>query len=209
MERKTPNPKPQTPNPKPKDAVMKPPSGSSIEMINGLDGSLRLLIPKKGWTSSMIFQSIYTVFFLFMGIYVSRPLLIGSHYVMTFILLFPTLLYWIMALSMLNSLLNSIFETQEITITQTQLIVQKNQILQTKKLAFDLHDIHDVKSVHIRGGRFSALMNIRYMSRIQFSFGAGIVLPGILIGSKTHYFAEECSDAEQDWLIKIIRYRIF
>jgi hypothetical protein len=191
------------------DAVMKPPSGSSIEMINRLDGSLRLLIPKKGWTTAMIFQSIYTVFFLFMGIYVTQPLLIVPHYVMTFILLFPTLLYWFMALSMLNSLLNSIFETQQITITKTQLIVQKNQILQTKKLEFDLSDIHDVKSVHIRGGRFSALMNIRFMWRIQFSFGAGIVLPGILIGSKTHYFAEECSDAEQDWLIKIIRYRIF
>ncbi len=189
------------------DAVMKPPSGSSIEMIKELDGSVRLLIPKRGWTTPFIFQTIFTVFFLAMGVKVSEPFFVVQDSVMGYILLLPILIFWIVGLSMLVALLNSIFETQEITITKTQLVIQKNRILRKKIREFNLSDIHDVKSIHIRGGFFSTFMNFRLMWRIRFSFGAGVLLPGILIGSKTHYFAEECSDAEQDWLIKMIRQR--
>ncbi|MFZ4477158.1 MAG: hypothetical protein ACOYPR_18320, partial [Saprospiraceae bacterium] len=99
-------------------------------------------------------------------------------------------------------------ETQTLTVSKSQLTLEKTRPINEKRLEFNLSDIQEIKMMQMKAGPFSAFSNPRYMWRLQGSFGAGLVMPAIISGSGTEYFFEAANDAEQDWVTKYLNNKV-
>jgi len=109
---------------------------------------------------------------------------------------------------MFAGLINSINESQTLTITRGQLTLEKTRPINGKRFEFNLPDIQEIKMTPMKLGPFSAFSNPGYMRRLQWSFGAGLVMPAIISGSGTQYFFENANEAEQDWVTKYLNSKL-
>ena len=184
-------------------SFMTPPKGSTIEVSKELGDAVKFFIPKKGITISDIPQLFFSIFWLGFICFWTW----GAAQASIFFALF-SIPFWLIGLTMISGIINSINETQTLTVSKTQLILEKTRPINGKKFEFNLPDIQEIKMTHMKAGPFSVFSNPRYMWRLQWSFGAGLVLPAIISGSGTEYFFEAANDAEQDWMTKYLSYKI-
>jgi hypothetical protein len=180
-----------------------PPKGSVIEVTKETGDSIKLFIPKKGVTASDIPQLLFTIFWLGFICFWTWGASQGSIFFAMF-----SIPFWLVGLTMLSGLINSINETQTLTVSKSQLTLEKIRPINGKKFEFKLSDIQEIKMTHMKAGPFSAFSNPRYMWRLQWSFGAGLVMPAIISGSGTEYFFEAANDAEQDWVTKYLSNKV-
>ena len=180
-----------------------PPKGSSIEVTKEMGDIVKLFSPKKGLTASDIPQLLFIVFWLGFICFWTWGASQGSIFFAMF-----SIPFWLIGLTMLTGLINSINETQTLTINKSQLTLEKSRPISGKKFEFNLSDIHEIKMAHMKAGPFSTFSNPRYMWRLQGSFGAGLVMPAIVSGSGTEYFFEVANDAEQDWVTKYLSNKV-
>ena len=180
-----------------------PPKGSSIEVTKEMGNTVKLFIPKKGVTASDIPQLLFIIFWLGFICFWTWGAAQGSIFFALF-----SIPFWIVGLTMLIGLINSLNETQTLTVSKSQLTLEKTRPINGKRFEFDLVDIQEIKMTHMKARPFSAFSNPRYMWRLQWSFGAGLVMPAIIYGSGTEYFFEAANDAEQDWVTKYLSNKV-
>lgn len=180
-----------------------PPKGSAIEVTKEMGGAIKLFFPKKGVTASDIPLLLFTIFWLGFISFWTWGASQGSIIFALF-----SIPFWLVGFTMLIGLINSINETQTLTISKSQLTLEKTKPINGKRFEFNLDEIQDIKMTHMKTGPFSAFSNPRFMWRLQWSFGAGLVLPAIMYGAGTVYFFESANDAEQDWVTKYLSIKV-
>lgn len=180
-----------------------PPKGSSIEVTKEMGDTVKVFFPRQGMTLSHVPQLFFLVFgFCFMTFWTW-----GASQGSIFFALF-SLPFWFVFSAMLVGIINSVYETQTLTVSKGQLTLEKTRPVRGKVIEFNLSDIQEIKTTHMKAGPFSAFSNPRYMWRLQWSFGAGLVMPAIISGSGTEYFFEAANDAEQDWVTKYLNNKV-
>lgn len=172
-----------------------PPAGSKIQMTKEMDGSIKIFLPKKGFTTSDIPLVFFAIFWLGFISFWTIMAVRGSILFAMF-----SLPFWFIGIAMLISVINSIKETQAVIVTRNSVIIEKNKPVNGKRYEFTYPVIHAIKMNQYKPGPFSAFSNPRFMFRNSWSFGAGIHLPAIISGSGTFYFFESANDAEQEWV---------
>ncbi len=180
-----------------------PPVGSTIEVTKEIGDNIKIIVPKKGLTLLDIPQLIFSIFWLSFICFWTWGASRGSFFFALF-----SIPFWIMGFSMISGIINSIYETQILTITKTKLTLEKKRPINEKSFEINLSEIQEIKITHMKAGPFSAFSNPRYMWRLKWSFGAGLVLPAIISGLGTEYFFEAANDAEQDWVTKFLSSKV-
>ena len=180
-----------------------PPKGSSIQVTKEMGDTIKLFFPKKGVTASDIPQLLFSIFWLVFICFWTWGASQGSIFFALF-----SIPFWLVGFGMLSGLINSINETQTLTVSKSQLTLEKTRPINGKRFEFNLSDIQEIKMTHMKAGPFSVFSNPRYMWRLQWSFGAGLVMPAIISGSGTEYFFEATNDAEQDWVTKYLSNKV-
>lgn len=180
-----------------------PPKGSAIKVTKEMGDTIKLFVPKKGVTASDIPQLLFSIIWLgFISFWTW-----GASQGSIFFALF-SIPFWLAGFAMLSGIINTINETQTLTISKSQLTLEKTRPIFGKRFEFNLSDIQEIKTTHMKVGPFSAFSNPSYLWRLQWSFGAGLVLPAIISGSGTEYFCETANDAEQDWVTKFLNNKV-
>jgi uncharacterized Fe-S cluster protein YjdI len=180
-----------------------PPKGSVIEMTKEMGDTVRLFIPKKGLTAADIPQLLFIIFWLGFICFWTLGASQGSILFAMF-----SIPFWLVGLTMLIGLINSINETQTLTVSKSKLTLVKTRPINGKRFDFNLADLQEIKMTHMKSGTFSFFSNPRSMSQNQSSFGAGVEMPTIISGSGTEYFFESANDAEQDWVTKYLSNKV-
>ena len=184
-------------------SLASPPKGSSVEVTKEMGDTVKVFFPKKGLTASAIPQLFFVVFWLgficFWTFFASQ----GSGLFAMF-----SIPFWLVGFAMLIGLINSINETQTLTVSRSQVILEKKRPINAKRLEFDLRDIQEIKMSQLKAGPFSAFSNPGITWRHQSSSGAVPLTPAIITGSGTAYFFETANDAEQDWVTKLLSNKV-
>jgi hypothetical protein len=182
---------------------MTPPKGSSIELTNEMGDNVKIFFPRKGLTLWHIPQLFFLIFGLFFMTFWTKGASQGS----VFFALF-SLPFWFVYSAMLIGIINSVFETQTLTVTNDQLTLEKKRPIKGKTIKLNYSDIQEIKLTIMKAGPFSAYSNPRYMLRNQWSFNSRLEIPAVISGSGTVYFFEEANDAEQNWVTKYLNIKI-
>lgn len=180
-------------------ALATPLAGSKIQVRKRPDDIIEIFLPKKGVTISDIPMIGFNIFYLIFIFFWTLLALQGSIIFAMF-----SIPIWFVGLSMLINIINAVQETQTIKFSKEKLILKKNRPVNSKTFDYQLREIELVKMKNLKANRFQLFMNMRYAWKLQFSFGAGIEMPAIITGQKTEYFFEETSDAEQEWITKLV-----
>ncbi len=180
--------------------INNPPSGTKIIIKKGLDDSVELFYPKKGFTLFVIPPLFFSLFwFGFISFWTwgaSQGSLIFALFSIPF---------WLAGFGMLGGLLNSISESQTLKISRTTLTLKKDRLIWPKSFEIGIKDIQSVKMKSVKMNAFSMFGNFSMMTKMPKSFGmGGIEMPAIISGVKTEYFFEDANDAEQEWLISTL-----
>ncbi len=181
------------------NSLIIPPTGSKVELKRGLGEGFEIFLPAKGFTASDIPYLIFTI--LPLGILTSIPIMVMQGNAIFIVFTIPFLL---ISAFMGYQLYNSIKETQTLILTKDKFTIIKQKPFKEKKLVFHLDDIQVVKMKHLKANIFSIFENFRYVWKLQWTFGAGIEMPALISKSKTTYFLEEASDAEQEWITTLL-----
>jgi hypothetical protein len=177
--------------------------GSTIEITKELGDTVKIFFPRKGLTLWHIPQLFFLVFGFFFMTFWIREASQGSIFFALF-----SLPFWFVFSAMLIGIINSVFETQTLTVTNGQLTLEKKRPIKGKIIKLNFSDIQEIKLKFMKAGPFSAYSNPRYMWRNQWSFGSGIEMPAIVSGSGTLYFFEDANDAEQNWVTKYLNNKV-
>jgi hypothetical protein len=179
------------------EKLQNPPPGTKITIKKGLNDSFELFLPKPGFKPSMIFQFIFTIFWVgFVGFWTFMAAK-GSIFFAMF-----SIPFWLVGIGMLTGLINSIYETQTLILSKTNLVLKKNRPVRSKTFEISLNEIQSIKMKNMKmNNPFSMFGNFKMMFKMQKSFGmGGLELPAIISGYKTEYFFEDANDAEQEWV---------
>jgi hypothetical protein len=178
------------------DKLNHPPAGSKMTIKKGFDDSIEIFYPKKGITASVIPQIIFTfIWFVFIGFWTWGASQ-GSVYFALF-----SIPFWLIGLGMVGGFINSISETQTISIATNSLTLIKDRPIRPKKLLLKINDIQSIKMKQLKMNPFLMFGYFSLMVKMQRQFGMGrIEIPAIISGLKTEYFFEDAYDAEQEWV---------
>ena len=178
--------------------IKTPLPGSRITMKKSFNDSVVLFCPKKGFTTSVIPQILFIIVWLgFISLWAfiaAQNNLLFALFVIPFV---------VVGIGMIGGLINSISETQTLTISRTSLTLKKERPIRPKHLEIKLKDIQSVRMKNLNMNSFSRFGNFRMMLKMQKSIATrilGIEIPAIISVSKTEYFFEEANDAEQEWV---------
>jgi len=176
-----------------------PPNGSKIEIKKGLNGTIELIYPKKGFSISLIPQLLFAIFWLgFISFWTW-----GASQGSVFFALF-SIPFWLVGLSMITGIINSANEIQIITLDKYRLTVKRLRPIRPKIFETELKDIQSIKMKGMKMNPFAMFGNFRHMMKMQRSFGVAIEVPAIITGRKTEYFFDDANDAEQEWVTRIL-----
>jgi hypothetical protein len=176
-----------------------PPNGSKIEMKKRLNGNIELTYPKKGFSISLIPQLLFSIFWLgFLSFWTW-----GASQGSTFFALF-SIPFWLIGLSMITGIINSVNEIQILTLDQNKLTVKRLRPIRPKTFETELKNIQSIKMKGMKMNPFSMFGNFSHMMKMQRSFGSAIEVPAIITGHKTEYFFDDANDAEQEWVTRVL-----
>ncbi|MGB0880457.1 MAG: hypothetical protein ACPGTO_07815 [Polaribacter sp.] len=176
-----------------------PPNGSKIKMKKGTDGNIEFIYPKKGFSASLIPQLFFAIFWLgFISFWT-----LGASQGSIFFALF-SIPFWIIGLSMIIGIINSVSEIQILSLSQNMLTIKRLRPIRPKTFETQLQDIQSIKMKGMKMNPFSMFGNFKHMMKMQGSFGSAIEVPAIITGQKTEYFFNDANDAEQEWITTVL-----
>ncbi len=176
-----------------------PPNGSKIMMTKGAGGQLELTLPKKGFSASVIPQFIFATFWLAFISFWTWGASQGSVIFAMF-----SLPFWLVGISMITGVINSINEVQKITLNKQILRIDRIRPIGTKSFETVLTNVQTIKLKGMKMNPFAMFGNFRYAMKTQTSLGSPIETPAIITGMKTEHFFEDANDAEQEWVSKFL-----
>ncbi len=180
-----------------------PPKGSKIERINEADDTIRIVMPKKGFTGSDIPKLFFCLFLLGFISYWTW----GAAKASVFFALF-SIPFWIVSIAMLISIISHINETQILKLNKATLTLVKSDLFHSKNYEYNLQDIQLIKMTAMKLGSFSPFLNPKYIWLYQRASLNGLIMPAIITGSGTRYFFENANDAEQEWITALLTYKV-
>jgi hypothetical protein len=178
------------------DRINNPPVGTRILVKVGFNDSVEVVLPKTGFTTSVIPQLFFAIFWLVFISFWTFSAAQGS----VFFALF-SIPFWLIGFVMIGGLINSISEIQTIRISGNVLTVIKKRPIRPQKLDFMVKDIQSIRMKNVKMNPFSMYSNLTLMFKMKSSFAmAGVEMPAIISGVNTEYFFEGANDAEQEWV---------
>lgn len=176
-----------------------PPSGSRIEMSKDAEGNLQITLPKKGFAISVIPQLLFAIFWLgFISFWTwgaSQASIIFAMFSIPF---------WIVGISMIIGIINSINEVQKISLNRSVMNIERIRPIRPKSIAIDLKSIQSIRMKAIKVNPFAMFGNFRRLSKMQSSFGSPVETPAVIAGITTEHFFEDANDAEQEWVTTLL-----
>jgi len=178
---------------------LEPPAGSKIT-VDPYTGEHTFVIPRRGlkWRDIyyLLFATFWIGFIAFWSWGASRASLLFAAF---------SLPFWAVGLAMWVGLLISITETQVIGLERDGLTLTKRSLLRSKVYTIPYAEIEsiDTENLMLRNPFHTA----RYMRMFTPTRRTvmGILLPTISHGTKKVYLAEYVSDAEMEWLVRVLK----
>lgn len=173
-------------------ASASPPIGSRIILNKSNFGNTEIILPKAGFKARYIPIIIFTTIWIgFISFWTFMAVKIH------FLPALFSIPFWLVGFYMLFKIVNSMKETQTISLNKSGFTLQKNRIIFSKNYEVSFNEIHD-----IRLERISA----RDFRNSDFSFNSSDYknIPAILKGDKTIRFFETANEAESDWIVNYL-----
>ena len=191
-----------SPAPEPEVSVT-PPAGSKIDMETGRGGSVVLSIKRSGFKASHIPLLLFSIFWLgFITVWTTFAAF-GSVFMALF-----SIPFWAVGIFMVRGLFISIFGSQKLEITGSQLIFTKNGVFKTKTVEIDQREIVaiELNSVVRNTRGYRDLANGTNMT----SYGSTIVgQPTIKTNIKDYKIFDSASEAGRTWVVKFLKKVVF
>ena len=177
----------------------RPPQGSKIEFHEEFNGSTELTYPKKGLKIKqvpiLLFAIVWLGFISFWTFLAAQG--------MPFFALF-SIPFWLVGGGLILGIANSASEVEIITADRTMIRLEKKRLIRSKVEVLNWSEVHGIRMSKVKMSPFSAFSNFSRLSKMQNGMVMGIESPGVLSASKTHYFFEDASEAEQEWIIAFL-----
>lgn len=181
---------------------LQPPVGSKI-VVDLYTSEHTVFIPSRGfrWSDlyTILFATFWCAFIAFWSWGASRASLLFAAFSIPF---------WIVGIAMWTGILVGATETQTIDLDYDALVLSKRAILFSRTRAIPYAEIGgiDTETPNPRNP-FRSLQYMRPYSRISRSMG--MPLPTISHGTKKVHFAEYVSEAEMEWLVRMLKALVY
>lgn len=181
-------------------ALLSPPANSRIKLKRGMGDNFELELAAGGFKFKYLFGFGFTFFWLaFISVWTFLAAQVN---------IFPALFsipFWFVGFSMLNNLLNTVFERQEISLKGDELRIRKKRVFLSKEYRFNIKKMHDIRMNPIKMNPLLLLGNIQFMSRAKMKSRRIPELPTILRGDGNTHFFENANEAEHEWVIGFLQ----
>ncbi|MEM8890577.1 MAG: hypothetical protein AAGD28_21550 [Bacteroidota bacterium] len=181
-------------------ALLSPPANSRIKLKQGMGDNFEIVLAPGGFKFQYLFMFIFSFFWLaFISLWTFLAAQAG---------IFPVLFsipFWLVGFSMLNNLLNTVRERQEICLKGDELRIRKKRVFLSKEYNFNIKKMHDIRMNPIKMNPLLFLGNIQFMSSVKRRFRRIPELPTILKGEGNTHFFENANDVEQEWIVGFLQ----
>ncbi|RYY88581.1 MAG: hypothetical protein EOO15_08605 [Chitinophagaceae bacterium] len=168
-----------------------PPAGSSLEVSRELDG-VQIHLPRRKAGCGTFFFAGFALFWLsFVAVWTYFAAQ-GSSLFALF-----SIPFWFVGGGLLLASINSVSETQTITVSRKGLTIVKKRLMFSKRHEFDFRAIEAIRLAPMRSNSFNAPA----MARLSTANGAQPQVPAVINGDGNVYFFESANTAEQEWAV--------
>lgn len=174
-----------------------PPVGSIIQLSKERGDTIKLLIPKKGFTVSTIPVFVFSMFWLGFIAFWTWGAAQGNIYFALF-----SIPFWLIGFGMLIGQINSMFETQTLSISKYELVLEKKRPFIGKRFGYKISEIHDIKNIELSTGKTSNMSKYNWINKK--SIVTGLEYPAIISDYDTTYFFESTTNMDKDWVTKYL-----
>ncbi len=181
-----------------------PPAGSGIAFSSNQTDSGSFHIPKFGLTGSDAFALLFAAFWIFFISLWTWAASQGSIIFAAF-----SIPFWVVGLGMWRGILIGITESQELRFGADTLSVLKRSVVSTKRIEIPYKEIESIDvQFFMPRDPFTMTRYMRHFTQMSGMWG-GIPLTTIVHGTKKTHIAENVSDAETKWLVKMLKAVLF
>lgn len=176
--------------------ISSPTIGSKISLSKN-DEDIEIVVPAKKFSASDIFPIFFALFWVGFLVFWTIGAAKGSILFALF-----SIPFWIMGTAMIIGLINSFDEDNVITIKREGISLFKNRPINSKEYSVKYSDIYSIKMGNLKfNNPLSMASNFRLMSKLNMM---GIQTPTLNFGNESINFFEQASEAEQDWIIRLL-----
>jgi hypothetical protein len=179
---------------------LQPPAGSAIVFQSEGKGVGTFSIPKSGIKGKDIFIFIFAGFWIcFIAAWTCGAAFAGGPFALF------SIPFWIVGIGMWRGILIGITETQQLRLGPVTLSIFKKSVVSSKHIEIAHCDIASIDmKPFIPRDPFTMARYLRHFLHTQGAWG-GVPLATIAHGTKKTLFAENVSEAEAEWLIKMLK----
>ena len=171
-----------------------PPAGSKILMERGLNSQMTWTLPKRGFSLGLVPQLVFATFWLgFVAVWTTLASFASILFAMF------SIPFWIVGIVMVVNMINAAFESQRITLNKSTLRIDRLRPVKSKSVSIALDGIQSIK-LTAKGLNSN---NLKTIGNVQSGFSSSEI-PAVITGSKTEYFFEKASGAEQKWVTRLL-----
>ena len=183
---------------------LQPPAGSAIGFrAEGTETGI-FSIPKGGLTGGMVVPMFFATFWIAFITFWTWGASRGSWLFAAF-----SIPFWLMGLGMWRGIVIGIFERQEIRLDRETLSVIKRSPVSSRTVEIPYDTIGSIGvEPCIARDPFTMTRYMRHMTRMSTMMG-GARIATIAHGTKKTRFAENVSEAESEWLVRILKSLVF
>ncbi|RYY39614.1 MAG: hypothetical protein EOO08_09935 [Chitinophagaceae bacterium] len=175
-----------------------PPPGSGLEMSRELDG-VRIHLPRQKAGCGTFFFAGFSLFWLsFVAVWTYFAAQ-GSSFFALF-----SVPFWLVGGGMLFAAINSLTESQTVTVSRHALVVEKKRLFFSKRKELDFRNIEAIRLEGARSNSFRVPTKGSFTSRAATS----LLVPAIISGTGNIYFFEAADTAAQEWAVRYLATRL-
>ena len=179
---------------------LEPPVGSGIEFRADTAESGTFLIPKRKFSGKdffpMVFATVWVCFITFWTFMAAQ----GSWWFAAF-----STPFWVAGIIMWRGIIIGLTERQEISVGPDELAILKKSAVSSRREAVPYSDIDTIEVDRLIPR--DPFTMVRHMQRFTDPSGmmGGLPMPTIVHGAKKAHFAENVSEAEMKWLVRMLK----
>lgn len=177
------------------------PSGAKVQLQQGFNKSIELTAPKNGVTGEAVGLIIFSIFWLgFITVWTGFALFGG----LTVMALF-SIPFWLVGFFMVKAAINIIFESQRVTLTDKEVVIEQSRPVFSKTVSVLKSDITDVKYTDmVSAGPLASLAQGEFGSPNSRAHKVKNY-PAIVTQAKTHFFFNNLPEADQRWVVRLLK----
>lgn len=182
------------------DLLVLPP-GAKVQMQQGFNKSIELTAPKNGVTGEAIGLIIFSIFWLgFITVWTGFALFGGLSVMALF-----SIPFWAVGFFMVKSAINIIFESQKVTLTDKEVIIEQSRPIFSKRISILKSDVTDVKYTDmVSSGPLASMMQGEFCTPNKRGHKVKNY-PAIVTKAKTHFFFNNLPEADQKWVVRLLK----